>query len=308
VAERFCATHPNLSTRVSVGEAPDTVNPKVALLERMSRQTNGDWLVVSDSNVRVAPGYVTEALSHATPEVGLITHLVSGVGGDSAAAHCENLHLNTFIAPAICGARFLASRTCVVGKSMFLRRDVLDQLGGFRSAGDFLAEDYALGQAVERAGYRVATSSVPVSAWHEGWTFKRFFNRHVRWAVMRRRISVLGYLAELLVSPGPVLNLLLLVGWVAQVSPGTLGWVTTGLVLEALMAWVTYWRISGRCMSWQALLCKPLRDGLALGIWILGWFVQRIEWRAKTYRIGAQTVLQAAPVTLAEGIIDEPYH
>ena len=111
-------------------------------------------MVVSDSNVRVGDDYVRDALSHAAPDVGLITHLVAGCGGRSFAAFAENLQLNCFVAPAICGVRFLAGRICVIGKSMFLRREALEQIGGFQSAGHVLAEDYMLGQAIVQAGYR----------------------------------------------------------------------------------------------------------------------------------------------------------
>jgi cellulose synthase/poly-beta-1,6-N-acetylglucosamine synthase-like glycosyltransferase len=93
----------------------------------------------------------------------------------------------------VCGARFLAGQTCVIGKSMFLRRQALEGIGGFQSAGHYLAEDYVIGQAVVRAGYWVVTASQPVPAWHEGLTFGRFISRHLRWAVMRHSVSRSAY-------------------------------------------------------------------------------------------------------------------
>jgi ceramide glucosyltransferase len=69
---RFVRDSRELPIRVSVGEDESLENPKVALLERMSWHSDGDWVVVSDSNVRVPPDYVRDALSHAAPDVGLI--------------------------------------------------------------------------------------------------------------------------------------------------------------------------------------------------------------------------------------------
>lgn len=162
VALRFCREHVGVRARINVGDNRGVDNPKLALLQRMSRLSDSDWVVVSDSNVRVTERYVEDALAHAAPDVGLITHLVSGRGGRSLGAHLENLQLNCFVAPGVCGVRFIAGRTCVIGKSMFLRRDALDKIGSFEAAGSFLAEDYVIGRALERAGYRVVTASMPV--------------------------------------------------------------------------------------------------------------------------------------------------
>ena len=75
------------------------------------------------------------------------------------------------------------------GADCVFRLSALQQIGGFQSAGHFLAEDYVIGQAIVKAGYRVVTAEQPVPAWHEGWTLQRFISRHLRWAVMRRSVS-----------------------------------------------------------------------------------------------------------------------
>lgn len=304
LARQFCDAHPELDTRLSIGEAPGLLNPKVALLTRMSRFEHADWLVVSDSNVRVAPDYVARALSHAAPDVGLITHLVAGDGGHSLAARLENLQLNCFIAPAVCAARFIAGRTCVIGKSMFLRRELLEKLGGFGSAGGFLAEDYVLGQAVERAGYRVATVATPVRAWHAGWTWSRFVNRHLRWAVMRRRISRPAYVAEPLLLPATfLLPLLALALWRPELGINP-AWLVLSLLLEAALAAITFTRMTGQRAPLLTVAVNPLRQVLTFGIWVTGWFIHHIDWRGKVYRVGPNSVLW--PVRpLSERVPDE---
>jgi ceramide glucosyltransferase len=304
VALRFCREHEELATRISVGEDSRLHNPKLALLERMSWACDGEWVVVSDSNVRVSDSYVQDALAHAAPDVGLITHLVSGAGGESWAAHLENLQLNCFVAPGVCGVRFIAGRTCVIGKSMFLRRDVLMQIGGFEAAGRFLAEDYMLGRAVEEAGYRVVTASVPVRAWSEGWTFSRFVGRHLRWAVMRRRVSRSAYMVELLLTPAPALAALLMVALCFPESGINATWVGVCLILEQMLDAVTYSRMAGRRVPLAAVLLNPLRQCLTVWLWVLGWFVQNVEWRGKVYRVGPNSQLE--PVQqLVSGVADE---
>jgi ceramide glucosyltransferase len=298
VAQHFCREHRELSTRISVGETPGLHNPKVALLAQMARCSDAEWLVVSDSNVRVTEDYLRDALSHTAPDVGLVTHLVFGAGATSLSAQLESLQLGCFVAPGVCGARFVLNETCVIGKSMFLRRQALERIGGFDAVGGYLAEDYVIGRAIADAGYRVVTASMPVATWNEGWTIGRFASRHLRWAVMRRQVSRPGYLLELLLTPGPLLMLALLID---SGMPGVgvdSRWVAASILFDQLLDAITHSRMLGRLAPWPSVVLNPLRQWLTLAIWVLGWLVQTVEWRGKSYRVGVGSRLEplrAAP-------------
>lgn len=299
VAQRFCREHQTLPTQIRVGETP-CHNPKVALLAHMSGFSRGEWVVVSDSNVRVTGAYVQDALSHATADVGLVTHLVSGCGGSSISAHLENLQLNCFVAPGVCGVRFIVGQTCVIGKSMFLRRDVLEAIGGFEAVGGYLAEDYVIGRAVQKAGHRVVTANMPVPTWNEGWTFTRFVSRHLRWAVMRRQVSRLAYAMEILLSPGPLLMLVLALAISFPELAVDPRWLAAWIAFDQALDYVTYCRMTGKPAPLVAVLLNPLRQWLTLAIWALGWFVQTVEWRGKTYRVGSGSRLRLlTPISAA---------
>ncbi|HTV24311.1 MAG TPA: glycosyltransferase [Polyangiaceae bacterium] len=299
VAQRFCREHQAVPTRISIGETP-CYNPKVALLARMSGLSSGEWVVVSDSNVRVTDAYVRDALSHATEDVGLVTHLVSGCGGSTVSAYLENLQLNCFVAAGVCGVRFIVGQTCVIGKSMFLRREVLESIGGFEAAGGYLAEDYVIGRAVHKAGHRVVTAKMPVPTWNEGWTFTRFVRRHLRWAVMRRQVSRLAYAMEIFLTPGPLLMLVLLLAlWFPEIDVDP-RWLAGWLAFDQALDYITYSRMTGKPAPLVAVLLNPLRQWLTLAIWALGWFVQTVEWRGKTYRVGSGSRLRPlTPISAA---------
>ena len=69
-------------------------NPKVNQLIGLAAAARHPVLVVSDSNVRVAPGYLDEVAGHlADPGVGLVTHLVVGDGERSLGSRLDGLHL-----------------------------------------------------------------------------------------------------------------------------------------------------------------------------------------------------------------------
>ena len=110
------------------------MNPKVSQLAALVAAARHELLVISDSNVRVEPGYLAEIAARLEdPEVGLVTHLIAGVGERSEGALLENLHLAGGVATGIAAAKAIAGRDVVMGKSMALRREDLDAMGGLRA-------------------------------------------------------------------------------------------------------------------------------------------------------------------------------
>src|SRR5512138_1576500 len=139
-------------------------NPKVNQLIGLARAARHDLLVISDSNVRVDAGYLSEiADAFADPEVGLVTHPVAGLGERRLGSLFDNLHLAGAVAPGMVASKRLAGQDIVVGKSMALRRGDVAALGGFEAVKDVLAEDWVIGRWVgTRLGKRVVLARTPV--------------------------------------------------------------------------------------------------------------------------------------------------
>jgi ceramide glucosyltransferase len=202
----------------------------------------------------------------------------------------ETLHLNSWVAAAISAARVGAGRACVVGKSMLFRLSDLDALGGFGAVRNVLAEDYVIGRAFERAGWRVALSPHVVHATTRGWTLERFANRHLRWALMRRRLCARAYVLETLLNP---------VAWIALSLAASLrgGFdaraVACALAAAALKAGgdAAVSRRLGIALHPAHLLLVPVKDLLVAVIWIAGAFRRTVDWRGNRLRIGAGTEL-----------------
>src|SRR5512136_3280241 len=151
--------------RVVFQEGEGGMNPKVSQLASLVPAARHPILVISDSNVRVGPGYLAEIAARLEdPAVGLVTHLIAGVGERSEGALLDNLHLAGGVAPGIAAAKRIAGRDVVMGKSMALRRADLEALGGLAPVKDVLAEDYVIGLAVPaRLGKRVEIACRPIA-------------------------------------------------------------------------------------------------------------------------------------------------
>lgn len=58
VARRFVIRHPRVAARIVVTHARAAADPKQAQLEELAAAATGDVVVLSDTNVRVAPDYL----------------------------------------------------------------------------------------------------------------------------------------------------------------------------------------------------------------------------------------------------------
>src|SRR5512142_54692 len=189
--------------RVVVQRYEEGRNPKVNQLVGLGRAARHALLVVSDSNVRVGPGYLVEiARELADPRVGLVTHPVAGTGERRLGSVFENLHLAGSVGPAIVAARRLG-RAIVVGKSMALWKRDLARLGGFEAVRDVLAEDHILGLWVrKKLGKQVRVARRPVMNVNQDRSVRDFWGRYARWGVLQRKlVGAPAYAAQLMLNP-----------------------------------------------------------------------------------------------------------
>jgi ceramide glucosyltransferase len=301
VAKKIQDKYPDQNISLVIEKCNAGLNPKINNLIPAYRKSRHSYVLISDSNVMVDRNYLQEITRHIKdPEVGLVSNLIRGVGGRSIGALFENLHLNSFIIGSVSFLDRFLNMPCVIGKSMLMKKDDLEALGGLAAFKDILAEDFIIGREMRRNGKKVVLSNYLVSNVNEYWSIKRFLNRHTRWGKLRWKIGGIKYVSELLANPVFIAALPVLLkpshetlAYAALVGfVKILGDAVIGRTIEASSAGTDLQRPSP-----IVYLLAPAKDLLIGLLWFVPLLSSTVVWRGNRYVMGRDSRLSPCPET-----------
>ena len=160
IARRVAARYPAIRSKfLCSGNAP-YANAKVWSLERMQSAAAHRFFVISDSDVSVTPDYLRAVMApFADERVGLVTCLYRGVAGSSFWSQLEAVGMSVEMSAGVLVAEMLEGMKFALGPTMVVRRDCLEEAGGFRALGPYHADDFMLGNLIAASGHRVVLST-----------------------------------------------------------------------------------------------------------------------------------------------------
>ncbi len=297
LACEFAAKHPG-RVRVCVQEGEPGLNPKVNQLITLTRHARGELLAVTDSGVRVPKNFLREhvAYLYGREKVGLTTNAFYGDGEQTLGAALDNMTLASYVLAALATGDVLLRVSQIMSKSLVIRREALEAVGGWDNFKDLLAEDQRLGQALSKAGYRTAICRTPVTDVQRTKPLAHFWRRHTRWAMIRYRVVVPAVYLEPLLNP-TVLSLAFLasawdrpMAWAVAAASMLLSTVYTHLLVS----------LCRKPMALRWVVLTPLRDVLLFCTWVAGRFIDTVDWRGHVLKVGAETrLIGPAPVAAA---------
>ena len=249
-------------------------NAKAFSLNRLVREAKYDLLVMSDSDIRVQRNLLsTLAQEFQRQSVGLITCPYLAVPGRSLWSRLEAVGMNTELLSGVLVARMMEGMRFALGCTVAIRRNVLEDMGGFAYLQEFLAEDFVIGQRAAELGHDVLLSSYVIEHRIGSQGFAANLGHRLRWARSTRRSRPAGYWGQIFTYPLPWALLLwaaLPVAW--PVVPLTLALRCAAAAATA--RYVVHDPVTQR--QWWLL---PLQDILALLVWISGFVGDTIVWR-----------------------------
>jgi ceramide glucosyltransferase len=255
-------------------------NLKVANLENMLPAARHEWIVLADSDMRVARYYlsvITEPL--ADPRTGVVTCAYKGVATGGLWSLLAAMQINfSFLPGAVVGDAINVGGGCF-GATIALRRDVLDRIGGFAPLRDELADDHRIGEAARRFGLKTVLSPYIVDNRVTETSLAGLWRHELRWARTTRLMAPSGF-------AGSVTTHTVMITALAAAAFGS-GLVAWSAVLLTLLF---RWGSAAAMARWldlprRGLWLLPLRDALSFAVFLSSFCGRSIRWGERQFRV-----------------------
>jgi ceramide glucosyltransferase len=255
-------------------------NGKVSTLVQLERQARFDFLLINDSDITVGPRYLERVMAGFAPaDVGLVTALYRGNALGTLWSRLEALGIATdFQAGVLLSKMVEGGLKYGLGSTLAVRRAALQKAGGLGALVDYLADDYEMGARVVKAGYRVELCAEVVETSVPAYGWRGFQEHQLRWARTVRDARPAGY-AGLVVTHGLTWALVNVLA--SGLSPLSLWLLGLSLFLRLGLAMVVGASVLSDREVLPFLWLLPVRDVVAMGLWVAGFAGNTIVWRGE---------------------------
>jgi ceramide glucosyltransferase len=283
VVQKLIAAFPGQAIRLIVVAERLGPNTKVSNLCRLVREAQHDLLVITDSDVRVEPGYLQNvAAMFREPGVGGVTALYRGRDNLQFVAAMDCVGSSAAFCGAALVARELEGLKFMMGSTMATTKERLAEIGGFEAMVDLHSDDYELGRRIAARGYQIELLHEPVWMAFPSQTLGAYLRHELRWAIGIRNIRPGGHFGMLFTHGLP---------WAiaaAVVAPSVdvgAAYLCAYFVLRFAMAWaVGIWGLHDPVLR-RRIWLLPVRDLLSFFVWLASFGMNRIEWRGNFFML-----------------------
>ena len=259
---------------------------KVSNLINMMPAVRHEYLVLSDSDVRVGEGYLAKVVAPLTdPEVGVVTCAYRGVPRRGMWSRLGAMYINDWFMPSVRVAAMTGSRAFAFGATIALRRSSLAGIGGFATIADQIADDYRLGELTRRIGLKTILSEVTVDTYITERSFADLVRHELRWLRTIRAVRPVGYGFSFVTCSVPV----------ALIGALLCGDVPAGrsvLAITAAARLMLHLKTRQKSAGVAQLLMLPCRDAMTLMLWTWSFATRRVHWREDRFLVARDGTAQ----------------
>jgi ceramide glucosyltransferase len=285
VVREVCARYPHIPTRVFVTGTP-WPNPVVYSFHCLAEAAANEILVTTDSDVEVGPRYLREIVPPLLDrQVGMVTCVYRGKNAAGFFSGLTAIGMSVEMTAGVLVANLLEGMKFGLGPTTVMRKDSLASVGGYTALRDYIAYDFAIGNLMAKAGYRVVLSSYVIDHVVNQGSFRRMWQNQLRWAQTTRYSRPKGHFGSGLIFAIPYGIL----GFLAAMGLGHWG---IGVVLLAVAvlnrlveAWLVGWMVVRDPEVRRAPWLYPLRDLLGFAVWFASYLRLRYVWRDSRFEL-----------------------
>ncbi len=274
---------------VVVHTSPPSVNGKVQNMVGGIAAARHDLLVISDSDVRVRPNYLSNIVApFANKNMGYVCTPYVIVDTNSIAEELEALTFNSDFVPQILFSFWSKAAPFCLGASMALRKSALDQVGGMAAMAAYLVEDYEMGRRLLKTGATWTMVPHIVEMRIKLDHFKDYWSHQVYWDQNTRAANPAGFAATIITRAIPFSLLYLLCNPLSDIAVAILCAATLTRIISARLIMEQLGDT-----QWQSKLwLLPFRDCLALASWAMALVKRSFVWKGLRFGLTSDGRIQ----------------
>jgi ceramide glucosyltransferase len=267
-------------------------NAKVAKLAQLEKFARYDFILTSDADVRVPPDFLTQFIAPLRDErVGLVNCFYRLANPATPAMRWEAVAINADFWSQVLQSQTLKPMDFALGAAIVMRRKSLEEIGGFQSLTNCLADDYQLGHRIAKNGHRIALCPIVIECWDAPMTWRQVWKHQLRWARTIRVSQPLPYFFSILsnVTLWPLLwsGLSLVATRTSCVMMASVFVLVRIILAQNLQRQFTPER---RLISPFWLV--PLKDLSQTAIWFSAFAGNTVEWRGRKMKLRRDGTLE----------------
>jgi len=295
IIREVVARYPHIKCSILVTGQPELPNPPAYSFFRMSQMAAHEILVTSDSDVEVAPNYLREVVAPMLDcAVGMVTCVYRGKNMGGFWSGMDAIGMSVEMTAGVMTANLLEGMKFGLGPTIVTRKDSIAKIGGYRVTGEYFSNDFMTGNFIEKVGYRVVLSRHIIDHVVPPMTFKRMWERQVRWAKGTRWSRPKGHFGTGLIFAMPYGILGFLAGAASRHFLFGAGLLIAAIINRLLESFVIGWEVVRDPRAKQELWLYPLRDLLGFAVWCASYLSKSAVWRDHRYQLirGGRIVLR----------------
>ncbi len=296
--ERLAAEFPHLPITLVSDPQQYGNNLKVSNLINMLRHARHAILVISDSDAKVGPDYLTQVTAALQdPRVGLVTSLYRAVSTPDIWSRLAAMYINEWYMPSVLLARMFGHQGYVSGQTICLRRKTLEDSGGLEMLTDHLAEDHRFGERVQQLGLRIVISPYPVTCMQHEASLRSLFQHELRWLRTLHTLAPHGFRWLFVTFCLPVALAALLPACLTAhgTRASTSSLTLFAVIVAARLVLYCQHRPSHLREQLADLWLVPIRDVLLVWEWAAAFANGRVVWRGREFQVDRRGVLHSIP-------------
>lgn len=278
--------YPAANARLVLCDTNGHANAKVAKLAQLEKLAQHGLILISDADVRVPPDFLANFVAPLQDKnVGLVNCFYRLANPANTAMRWEAVAVNGDFWSQVLQSQTLTPLDFALGAAILLCRKRLDEIGGFDSLANCLADDYQLGNRIFKNGHRIALCPVVIECWDAPMSWAQVWKHQIRWARTIRVCQPIPYFFSIL-SNATLWPLLWLFASLATTPRLCLPLTAMAFLLVriVLAQKLQYYFTPGRKLISNAWLV-PVKDLLQTAIWFFAFSGNTVEWRGRKMRL-----------------------